>query len=351
MLQLLIDQVKMRANLQTLTRFMQEKRLQFHLDMTPVGSDEIFLKMASELGIRKFASQRLADFQVIRRYAEETLLLRPATPAEAAEVVRSCDISCNSEWTTLCALSDAAVVQDRRHKVILLLEMGDLSFGAALEDLLDLLDSAMNLRGIRIVGLATSFGQYGRTLPELQSLKNLADLARAMEARYFIQLPLLSLGGSAVYHLLDEGVVPTAFKHVLIDQTVFTGRETAYGRRFANLHQDCFTLRASVVESQRKASMPAEPRGLPAHVRGPEPQDEGMIRRAILDFGHADIAPENCHPLDQGLKFLGACEDFSIFNVSDYNRKLKIGDTVDFALNAMGIRQALALQTVRKTLV
>ncbi|HOY68780.1 MAG TPA: alanine racemase, partial [Candidatus Ozemobacteraceae bacterium] len=84
-----------------------------------------------EGGADMLADSRVENLWALRQagFAGPFLLLRLPTISEAANVVRAADISLNSNLTTLRALSEAAIAAGVRHKVIVMIDVGDLREG------------------------------------------------------------------------------------------------------------------------------------------------------------------------------------------------------------------------------
>jgi len=80
-------------------------------------------------GISVLADSRIANIRRMRDAGIQAqfILLRTPIPSQIEDVVRYTDISLNSELSVIKALSKSAVKQDTTHKIILMVELGDLS--------------------------------------------------------------------------------------------------------------------------------------------------------------------------------------------------------------------------------
>ena len=80
-----------------------------------------------DMGVRSIADSRLANLEGAVRVAPEAerWFLRLPDLSSADAVVRLSQISLNSESSVIRALSEAAVAQQRLHRVVIMVELGD----------------------------------------------------------------------------------------------------------------------------------------------------------------------------------------------------------------------------------
>ena len=95
------------------------------------------------------------------------MLIRIPMPSEVEEVVTWSDISLNSELSVLRLLNEAAESQGKIHKVILMVDLGDLREG--FWDWDELVDAALevehHLPNLELLGVGTNLGCYGSIQP------------------------------------------------------------------------------------------------------------------------------------------------------------------------------------------
>lgn len=348
---LLIDRVKFRENATILREFFEKNEKSFHAVTKCFCAYEPMLEILAESGIKLMGDSRLENLARVRPYAEHSLLLRIPMLSEVSEVVSVCDASLNSEWEVIGALSDAALTQNKRHGVILMIELGDRREGVMPEDAEEMIEQMMNLRGIRLVGLGANFNCYGGVIPDENKMKQLAQLAKRTEERYRIKLDYVSGGNSGNLWLMEEAKMPASVNHLRIGEALLLGRETSFGRRFQGLNQDVFTLRLETIECKRKPSTPDGRIGLNALGEEVTFEDKGMIRRAILALGAQDCNPDGLTPRTSGVEWLGSSSDHSIFDITNCSREIKVGDTLDFDLNYAALNKLFTSEYVHKYIV
>ena len=117
------------------------------------------VKVYEEVGVSSIASSRMDQLRGLKEAGIRTplMLIRIPMPSEVEEVVTWSDISLNSELSVLRLLNEAAQSQGKIHKVILMVDLGDLREGfwdwdelvsAALEVERDL--SGLHLLGVGV---------------------------------------------------------------------------------------------------------------------------------------------------------------------------------------------------------
>lgn len=258
-------------------------------------------------------------------------LLRSAEPELALETVRAADVSLNSEWETIQALNAAAARFGAVHRVVVMVDVGDLREGVLPEELFGLLRRVRELPSIRVEGLGTNLTCYGFVVPTSENLGELVALARGAEEIVGHEL-LVSGGNSSNLPLALAGGMPGEVDNLRIGESILLGMDTLNQTPLLDtLRLDAFVVRAPVVECRVKPSMP---RGvLSTHgTFGDHPifQDRGRRRRAICAIGRQDARPEGLRPLDPRVEVLGASSDHLILDVEELDPAPRLGEPIAF---------------------
>jgi len=266
------------------------------------------------------------------------LLLRIPMLSEAADAVRWCDLSLNSETAVLDALNEEAGRQEKQHGVILMADLGDLREGFWSQA--ELIDACVRverrLSHLHLYGIGVNLGCYGSIVPTPEKMQELAKLAERVEERIGRQLEIVSGGATSSYTLVHRDIMPPRINHLRIGEGVLLARDlqTAWGIRDMDyLRMDTMRIRAEVIEVKTKPSYPVGEIGIDAFGRRPTYTDRGMRQRALLGIGRADVGDlERLIPLEPGIEVLGGASDHCILDVEDCRRTLKVGDIVDFGV-------------------
>jgi ornithine racemase len=256
-------------------------------------------------------------------------LLRMPSPALAADTVRLFDVSLATELETCAALDAAARARGVRHKVIAMVELGDLREGLMPADLPDFVEAVERLPGLELAGVGTNLTCYGAIVPDAHNMTELVGLAAAAER--LVGRPLLVSGGnSGAVPLVLAGAMPHGISSLRLGETILHGTNTLTRAPIAGLHQDVFTLEAPVVEAKLKPSLPYGCAAQSAWGDEPDFEDRGVRRRAICGLGRQDCRVEGLTPLEAGVTVLGASSDHLVLDVDDMAAAPHPGDALRF---------------------
>ena len=120
----------------------------------------------------------LADSRIdnLKRVAEAgmglpTMLLRAPTPCNAPEAVRWADYSLISSRETAEALSGAAGWAGLRHKVVVMVDVGDLREGVWPDRAVDVVAGIAHLPHLEVAGLGTNLACFGGVVPTREKME------------------------------------------------------------------------------------------------------------------------------------------------------------------------------------
>jgi predicted amino acid racemase len=265
------------------------------------------------------------------------MLIRLPMLGEVDEAVRLAEISLNSELSTLRALNSAAARQGKRHKVILMADLGDLREG--FWDRGALIEAARIVEGelghLYLAGVGTNLGCYGSIFPTVEKMNELADCAEAIEARIGRRLDIVSGGGSTSLPRIFDRDMPERINQLRVGEAIVnaTDLRDLFGYDMSFMHQDVFVLQAEVIEVKDKPSYPVGEILFDACGMKQEYADRGVRRRALLALGRIDYAfPDRIYPRDAGVRVIGASGDHTILDIADAEREIRVGDVLEFTL-------------------
>jgi len=301
-------------------------------------------------GIDGLADSRMENIIELREkgFTQPMTLLRIPRLSNVMEVVRYTDTSINSEITVIKALAQAAKKLNKIHRVILMVDVGDLREGVLQENVLDVARQITNLKEIKLVGLGTNMGCFGGILPSSDNLGILVELGHAVESQLGIKLEIISGGGTSTLLLIGNHEVPDGVNQLRIGEGILLGTDTTNNRQIRWLHQDAFQLRAEVIEVKSKPSIPTGTIGRDAFGNIPEFIDIGIRRRAIVAMGKQDVNIEGIRPVDERLTILGASSDHLILDIEDSELEINVGDVIAFSLAYSGLLSVSDSRYVRK---
>jgi predicted amino acid racemase len=281
----------------------------------------------------------------------EKLLLRLPMISQAEDVVNFSDISLNSELRTIEKLSQSAVKYSKYHKIILMVDVGDLREGILPENVLNISKNIIKLPNIELYGLGVNLNCYGGVIPSTENLGIIVSLAKEVREKCSIELPILSGGNTGSLHLLESNKIPEGINHLRLGESIVRGFETSFGKKIPNTYQDIFTFEAEVIEIQNKPSMPKGEIGLDSFGKKPIFTDKGNMLRAIIACGKQDIKIDGLSPKMEGIQIVGGSSDHTILDITNSKYSIEVGDVLEFDMDYGAILMASTSEYVFKNIL
>ena len=296
-------------------------------------------KVFADAGVDFIASSRLEQIQAAIDYGVEAsfMLIRVPMLSEVEETVRLTDISLNSEVEVLKALNEEALRQGKVHKVILMVDLGDLREG--FWDKKELLEAALMvenvLDGLHLSGVGTNLGCYGSILATPEKMNELIADAEMIESAIGRKLEIISGGATTSFPMVLNGTMPARINNLRMGEGIILAKDLKdlFKLDMSFMYQDAFTLKAQIIELKDKPSYPVGQLSFDAFGNVGTYEDRGIRKRALLGIGKVDVAfPDMIYPRDKGIEVIGASSDHLILDVEDAERTLQVGDVVEFDL-------------------
>jgi predicted amino acid racemase len=287
------------------------------------------------------ADSRVENLKKLKDLPVPKLLIRIPMISQAADVVAYADISLNSEIAVVKALSAEALKAGKKHKVIMMIDVGDLREGCLFEDALALADEIIAQEGIILAGIGANYSCFGGVLADETNLNQLLYVKNAVEKKHGIKLEYVSAGNSCSYHVMEAGIIPAGVNHFRLGEIILLGIDVQISKAFFGAHRDVFILAAEIVELKDKPSKPFGKIGVDAFGCVPVFPDYGIRKRAILAVGRQDCRIEDLTPRTEGAAIIGASSDHMIVDLTDCKETFKVGDILEFDL-AYGALLALS---------
>ena len=278
------------------------------------------------------------------------LLIRSPHKSEIERVLALADISLNSEYEIIRLLSEESVKKGMIHKIIIMVDTGDLREGVWPDELIPLVGEVIKMKGVKIIGLGTNLADLSGVIPTVENNQRLVSLAEETEDKFNIKLEYLSAGNSSSLKLLASGKLPARINHFRISEGIYLGREAIAREIMPGTYQDAFELLAEIIEKKDKPSVPIGEIGQNAFGQIPSFSDKGIRTRSILNIGRQDVSIEGLTPKDRGLEIIGACSDHLVMDTTS-DESLKIGSVVAFDVNYAALLAAMTSPFVSKVLI
>lgn len=342
-----INLKKIAYNAKTLSRLYGSKGIDIIGVTKAVCGEPNVAAVLIKNGISILADSRLVNIERMRKAGikAEFLLLRTPSLSQAEAVVKYADISLNTELSVIKELSKFALSYHTKHKIILMVELGDLREGIMPEDLDDIIKQVLELSGIELAGIGTNLACFGGIKPDEEKMNYLSSIARNIEKKHGIILEFVSGGNSANYNWFMSTNYAGKINNLRLGESIYLGRETLHRKPIPGLYMDAFTLVTEVIESKLKPSLPYGEVAQDAFGNVPEFNDRGKINRTILGIGLQDVSVSGLTPRAD-MEIIGASSDHIIVDAK--KTELKVGDEVEFDLNYAALLSAMTSPYVLK---
>jgi len=217
------------------------------------------------------------------------ILIRSPMPSEVERVVEFADVSLNTEISVIRLLADQVTKRGKTHRVILMIELGDLREGILPSDLEPVVKETIGMQGVKLAWVGTNLACFGGVRPTEANMRELSAIVGNLQRKFSINFEVVSGGNSANYQWFvstpDVGLV----NHLRSGEAMLLGCDTLTRERIPGLYTDAFTLVAEVVELKTKPSKPYGEIAQDAFGHVPVYEDKGNMRRAILALGRQDV--------------------------------------------------------------
>lgn len=344
---------KLQENFDFLQKQLEPRTIHWGIVSKLLCGERKYLKELTNLGASEIHDSRISNLRVVKELNPDvqTVYIKPPAKRSIEDIVRYADVSFNTEYITLKMLSEEAVRQERQHKVIIMIEMGDLREGVLGDELLNFYEKVFDLPNIEVRGIGANFNCMHGVLPSEDKLVQLALYKQLIELKFNQEIPFVSGGTSITLPLLFRGSLPAGINHFRIGETLYFGADILNNETVPGMHDDVLELFAEIIELTEK---PVVPTGVLAETPSGElmefdEKDYGRkAYRAILDLGLLDMSPEFLIPNDERIEILNASSDMLIIDLGDSNLDYEVGDVVSFKLKYMGALRLLNSNYIEK---
>ncbi len=346
------DLGKIKHNIDTLTALCGQHGIAVAAVTKAVCADETIARVFEQSDAAMLADARTENLNRLNT-KKPKLLLRAPAPGEADETVAAADASLVSEIDTIRAQGKAALRAQKKHAVILMVDLGDLREGILFRNRQAIYRAALAAAdepALELLGVGTNLTCYGAISPDETNLGELCRIAEEVRDRTGMPVPLVSGGNSSTIGLLRANRVPKGVNHLRLGESVLLGNDTAIKRVINGLYGDAFTVSAQLIEIQRKPSVPIGTRGYNAFGEQPVFSDNGEQIRGILKIGRQDTTPDGLTPHDANVLSVGASSDHLIVDLTRAKR-YNVGDVLDFTPDYGALLRAFTSEYVKKTYI
>jgi predicted amino acid racemase len=347
---------KLRSNYDLIKQRFEKSDIHWGIVTKLLCGNELFLKEVLSLGPKEVHDSRISNLKMIKKLSPDvqTVYIKPPAKRSIKSVVKYADVSFNTELSTIKMLSKEAKAQNKVHKIIIMIELGDLREGIMGEELVDFYRSVFELPHIEVTGIGSNLNCLHGVMPSVDKFIQLSLYKELIKAYFKVEIPWITGGTSVVLPMLYKGQLPPSINHFRVGETLFFGANIEESTVFDGMYDDVLKLRAEIIELTEKPRVPIgeladNPSGEMLEI---DPSLYGQTApRAILDIGLLDISPDFLIPYDEKISVVGASSDMLVLDLGGVDKSYKVGDFVDFKLKYMGALGIMNSFYIEKKLV
>ncbi|NLN74568.1 MAG: alanine/ornithine racemase family PLP-dependent enzyme [Bacteroidales bacterium] len=350
------DISKLKSNLEYLENLFQNNNIKWAVVTKLLSGNKLFLNELLKFNIKQVADSRVSNLRAIKRIKPniETIYIKPPAKSAIPGVVKYADISMNTEIKTIQLLSREAQKQNKTHKVIIMIELGDLREGVMGDDFVDFYRDVFKLKGIEVAGIGSNLSCFSGVLPNQDKLIQLSLYKELIEAKFNRKINFVSGGSSVTINLILQKLLPRGINHFRIGESIFLGTDVYNNSVIDRMKSNVFKLYAEIIELIDKPMYPIGEIG--TNVEGKSATlDEDKIgqssNRAIIDIGLLDAEIEHMELSDKSLNFVGASSDMIVIDLHHNKNNYKVGDLIEIKLDYMAILRVMNSRYIDKKII
>ncbi|MBK0368958.1 alanine/ornithine racemase family PLP-dependent enzyme [Flavobacterium agrisoli] len=347
---------KLQENYTFLNAIFESRNIEWGIVSKLLCGNKIYLKEIIDLGTHEILDSRVSNLRKIKAIAPnvQTVYIKPPAKRSIESIVKYADVSFNTEIYTIQMLSKEAQKQNKIHKIIIMIEMGDLREGVMGEELIEFYGKIIQLPNIEISGIGTNLNCLSGVMPTQDKLIQLSLYKQLIEAKFNIQIPWVSGGTSVAIPLILKNARPMAVNHFRVGEALFFGKDLFTNQTIEGMHDDVFKLFTEIIEITEKPNIPTGELGENVAGNTFSMQDSKDLSttslRAIIDIGLLDMQPQYLEPEDPEISIIDASSDMLVIDISKSKTAYKIGDLISFKIKYMGALYLLNSNYIDKTI-
>lgn len=343
---------KLKKNHDFLNGLFKEKGVDWGVVAKLLCGNKQYLKELIDLGIDEIHDARISNLKKVKDINPKvtTCYIKPPPKRSIPNIIKYADVSLNSEFETIKLLSQEAVRQKKLHKVIIMIELGELREGVMGESVVEFYGKIFQLPGISVIGLGTNLNCLTGVMPSTDKLVQLSLYKQLIELKFNRRIPWISGGASITIPLMLTNQLPKSINHLRVGETLYFGNNLVTDENIEGMESSVFELFTEIIEISEKPKVPIgelgeNPSGDMADV---DEADYGKKHhRAIIDIGLLDIDPKFLKPKDHNVEVIGASSDMLVMELKN-DHDYKVGDLLRFELKYMGALSILNSNYIEK---
>lgn len=348
-----LDTNKLKSNFDYLNKLFSKNNISWSVVSKLLSGNKLYLTELLKFDINQICDSRVTNLKEIKEINPniETIYIKPPAKLSIPEIVKYADISMNTEINTIKLLSKEARKQNKTHKIIIMIELGELREGVIGEDFIAFYEKIFQLGNIQVVGIGANLSCLYGVLPNHDKLIQLSLYEQLIEAKFNKQIPYVSGGSSVTIPLIFQNLLPKGINHFRVGETLFLGTDVYNNTNFKKMQSNVFQLYSEIIELIEKNSVPNGEMGTNVEGETYEFDYDNIGEksyRAIVDLGLLDVETGHIELVDTSLKLAGASSDMIVIDLGKNDKGYKVGDLIEFSLDYMGILRIMNSRYIEK---
>ncbi len=348
-----LDTQKLAKNFRYLDKLFKANNITWGIVSKVLCGNEKYLREVIHLGVKQLCDSRVSNLKMVKAISPEveTVYIKPPPKRSINEIVKYADVSFNTEIETIECLSLAAQKQGKTHKVVIMIEMGELREGVLGDDLLAFYRAVFKLPNIQVAGIGTNLNCMYGVLPSHDKLIQLCLYKQLIEAKFERAIPYVTGGSSVTIPLIFNHLLPKGINHFRVGETLFLGTDVYHNTTYKQMENNAFQLYAEIIELTEKGAVPIGELG--KNLKGESVSFNRQKRnetsfRALIDLGLLDIEENHLKITDSDLKIAGASSDMLVVDLGENKKNYKVGDLLELEMDYMGLLRVMNSRYIEK---
>lgn len=344
---------KLRTNFEYLDKLFRKRGIKWSVVTKMLCGHREYIQEVLKFNITQVCDSRISNLKMIKQINPkvETIYIKPPARRAVKGVVQYADISMNTQIETIKLLSDEAKRQSKVHKIIIMVELGELREGIMRDDLVEFYSNVFKLENIQVIGIGANLSCLYGVLPNQDKLIQLSLYQQLIEAKFNKKIECVSGGSSVTIPLILKNMLPKGINHFRVGETLYLGTDVYNDRPLKKMATDAFLLYAEIIELIEKPQVPDGEMGtnLVGDVSTFDDRLAGKTScRALIDIGLLDVDDKHVTPSDPDISFVGGSSDMFVLDLKSNEKGYKVGDLLEFRLNYMSVLRILNSKYIDK---
>lgn len=347
-----LNENSLKKNYHFLKRAFEKNNKHWGVVVKLLCGNKTYLEAVARLNPEEIHDSRMSNLEKMKEIAPniQRVYIKPPPINSVRRLVHCADVSFNTHIRTIRKINEEAGKIGTIHKILIMVELGDLREGVMGEDLISFYQEVFELPNIEVIGIGANLNCLNGILPSYDKLVQLSLYKELLNARFGSHVQWVSSGSSITYPLISRKQVPKGCNHFRIGETLFFGNDIYEQKPIKHMKQDVFTLYAEVIEVRQKPMAANGEQG--SNLLGETPEiepewvgEEGL--RVILDVGVLDVSPTDLVPFDPDVEVLGSSSDMMVVHLKK-EREIRLGEMFRFRPNYTGVLSLMNSEYIEK---